>query len=251
MKASCPQCGTTYRIDKKAIREAQGMARCFNCGRVFNALDRPDRDDSPPPSPAQVSDARSGTPADAETPLPFDIPDDLPALEAADEVALDVRDTLHPSGHRRAPWWQKLLVVLLLVALLAQIAWLRRDLWIHRPAAIQLCAWLDCEDTRQARPDLYQVVERDMQAVSGTPPALRLYLRFRNEAAFPQPLPDLQLSLLDSNGSLVARRTLRPDKYLPPDWSGPAIATPSEVITIELTMEDPGPRVRGFTFDFL
>ena len=258
MKAHCPHCGTTYAIEKKLLREARGLARCFNCGNVFDALTNSDeapgtRDDDLPRDPlaahenTRLSKHRHGK----ESTLPFDVPDDLPALQAADSIALNAQDTLHPAARHSARWWQKALVLLLIILLALQLAWLRRDLWVHLPMAVQLCAWLECKPPAQVRPDLFKVVERDMQALPGTPHALRLYLSFRNDADFSQPLPRLQLSLLDSNGTLVARRLLRADQYLPTSWAGPPVATPQEVVTIELMLEDPGPRVRGFVFDFL
>lgn len=258
MKTHCPQCGTTYKVDRKLVRDAQGLARCFNCGKVFNVFGNkttPGRESHAgplqPTAASENEDIDLLNLGDGKPSLPFDVPNDLPALQASGNVALDVHDTLNPSTHRRPPWWQKLLVAVLILMLVLQVAWLRRDLWIHLPATVQLCAWLKCQAPQQARPDLFDVVERDMRAVSGDPPALRLDLSFRNNAEFSQPLPDLQLSLLDSNGSLVARRLLHPDQYLPSSWSGPPVATPREVVTIELMLEDPGPRVRGFVFDFL
>lgn len=267
MKATCPRCGTIYEIEARLVRDAGGMARCFNCGKVFD-VHAADLGNGTPESPASGGPAREGPLPPARDPdsggsdlsgrggeeqaLPFEVPEDLPTLEASQRVALDLRDTLHPAAPRSAPWWQKALVLLLTLTLLAQLAWLRRDLWIHHPMALQLCAWLNCKQPQQVRPDLYRVVERDMQAIPGSrPPALRLHLRFRNDADFPQPLPRLQLSLLDSNGSLIARRLLRPREYLAASWAGPTVAAPHEVVTIELLLEDPGPNVRSFAFDFL
>lgn len=183
--------------------------------------------------------------------LPFEVPDDLEDIEPAEDVALDAHQTLEPTPLRRTPWWQKALLVVLLLTLGAQLAWIRRDLWIDHPLAIQACAVLDCQLPEGSRPQDFHVIERDMQLIPGKPPVLRLSLAMRNDARLAQPLPQLELSLLDAGGALVARRLFSPQEYLPPDWTGPLAALPGEVITIELKLKDPGPRARGFTIEFL
>ena len=250
MQTRCPQCGTLYDIDRAMLRQAGGLARCYNCGTVFNGLRSRHEGQTGATSPL----VRSSIPAPdtgSSRELPFEVPEDLPELQASDRVDLQPRDTLHPAAQVRLPWWQKLLFALLILALLAQLAWIQREQWIHHPVVAQACTWLHCPDHRAARPDLFSVIQRDMQATPGTPPALRLRLRLRNDADHPLPLPRLQLSLLDANGSIVARRSLVPQEYLPATWSGPSIALAGEVIAIELSLQDPGPRVRGYVFDFV
>ncbi|BAN69832.1 zinc-ribbon and DUF3426 domain-containing protein [endosymbiont of unidentified scaly snail isolate Monju] len=200
------------------------------------------------------------TPPHKDEPAIHTLPDELPPLtdtwaqEAPDPVpegTLDEEDLLHPPPPRRIPWWQKLLVLILSLTLLAQLAWIRRDLWINLPQTTQLCAILDCQLPDRYRPQDFTVIERTMESDAGPPAALRLWLAIRNDAPFAQPLPRLQLTLQDATGTLVARRVFSPEQYLPPDWSGPPAALPGEVITIELRLKDPGPRAQGFVIDFL
>lgn len=251
MQAHCPHCGTLYEIDRKLLRRAQGLARCYNCGSVFNALQSTLDTRAEPPSPPLTA-TPPGTPNPGGRPdLPFEIPDKLPELKPSARVDLAGRDTLHPAARRGIPWWQKILFALLLLALGFQLAWLQRDLWIHLPQVAQVCTWLKCASPVPTRPELFSVMEREMEAVSTPVPALRLRMSFRNNASYPLPLARIQLSLLDANGSLVSRRSLAPEEYLPSSWTGPVVALPGEVITIELNLEDPGPRVRSYVFDFV
>lgn len=252
MKTRCPKCNTVYNIDRSLLKQARGLARCYHCGEVFNAFHSASQGHQ-----KLVPDAMTGggtgrvRQAGLEREPPFEIPADLPPLEADPTAELDVRDTLHPGARRRASWWQKLLLVLLLVLFVAQIAWLQRDRWINLPQVAQICSWLKCPPPAEAHPEAFSVVEHEMRATPGKPPALHLRLAFRNNAAYSLRLPRLQISLFDGNGALVARRLLDPNEYLPSSWSGPAAALPQEVITIGLTFEDPGPRVRSYVFDFL
>lgn len=251
MQARCPHCGTVYDINRKLLRQAQGLARCYNCGSVFNALQATLDARAESPSPPLPGTAVPVSVAGDSTDLPFDIPDNLPELQPSARIDLASRDTLHPAARKGVPWWQKFLFVFLVLALGAQIAWLQRDQWIHLPQVTQVCTWLKCDSPVPIRPELFTVVEREMEAVSAPVPALRLRMSFRNNASYPLPLARLQLSLLDGNGSLVGRRNLMPEEYLPDSWSGPVVALPGEVITIELKLEDPGPRVRSYVFDFV
>lgn len=232
------------------LRQARGLARCYNCGTVFDGL-QSKLDGLSGPSPMPFHSSLPAPAPGSPQELPFEIPEDLPELQPSDRVDLQARDILHPAAPARAPWWQKILFALLILTLLAQVAWIQQEHWIHHPLVAQACTALHCPDFRSARPDLFSAVQRDMAASPGTPPTLRLQLRFRNDADHPLPLPRLQLSLLDGNGSLVARRSLEPEEYLPASWSGPTIALAGEVIAIELSLRDPGPRVRSYVFDFV
>lgn len=183
--------------------------------------------------------------------LPFEVPDNLEEIEPAEDVTLEAGQRLEPTPPSPAPWWQKAMLFVLLLALAAQLAWINRDLWIDHPIAIQVCAVLGCRLPEGARPQDFHVIEREMQLMPGKPPVLRLSLSMRNDARLAQPLPRLELSLLDAGGAVLARRLFPPQAYLPPDWVGPAVALPGEVITIDLKLKDPGPRARGFTIEFL
>ncbi len=273
--ARCFRCGTVFNAFQHGLDEPPGADRDY-AGEAEpadrdSALQLQESDtsflaeDSSPvsePSSADQSPFEKGENLEAPAlagggrdrdsgELPFEVPDDLEEIEPAEDVALDAEQALAPAPPRQAPWWQKALVAILLLTLGAQLAWMRRDLWIDHPLAIQACAVLDCRLPEASRPQEFRVIERDMQLVRGSPPVLRLSLAMRNDARLAQPLPQLELSLLDAGGAVVARRLFSPQQYLPPDWTGPAAALPGEVITIELKLKDPGPRARGFTIEFL
>lgn len=258
-----------YSVDPDALRAAHGMARCHNCGSVFNAmlhnLENPDQsphddlsielDMGDGPQERETIEPELDLALEIEEPeeidLPFDVPEDLPALKPSGEAALDVRDSLQPRAQRSSPWWQKLLVLLLLITLALQLLWFMRADLLQYPPAQPLCQWLDCEVAQKRDTAAFKVIERQLQSDPGMPGALRLQLRFRNGAEFAQALPRLQLSLFDSSGALLARRTLETDEYLFPAPAKDALAAAQEVFTIELLFEDPGARASGFKIDFL
>jgi hypothetical protein len=121
--------------------------------------------------------------------------------------------------------------------------WLQRDLsewgvteepaitWFRDLEAIRL-------QTRQLRPH---------ETFAGI---LVLTATFISDADRPQPWPELELTLLDSAGRLLARR-----RFAPPDYLGRAPDTgewlpPGVLVPVRLDFADPGSDVAGFEISF-
>jgi predicted Zn finger-like uncharacterized protein len=254
VKTRCPHCQTEYDVDPDILRQAHGMARCYNCGEIFDAFANAEGRSARKPAPVpELIEADLPDPDENNTPPPFELPDDVPPLQVSGDAALDASDSLGPRRRKRSPWWLKLLALLLLLGLLAQVAWWQRAEWVGiaqlQPLTGPLCQRLDCKLPTRRAPQSFGVIERRLELSRKQAHALHLLLRLRNEADFAQPLPQLSLSLLDINGTLLARRHLRPADYLfpapPPDY----LVQPGEVFTVDLLLEDPGQRATGFSFD--
>jgi predicted Zn finger-like uncharacterized protein len=259
---SCPKCGTVYSVDQEALEACQGLVQCHQCDNVFNALAHQTDEDALQPTPAGPNAIETINPdlelnleteelPDFSDELPFEVPEDLPVLEPASEAALDANHTLEPGERKPPPGWQKLLLLALSCTLLLQLAWMTRAAWLKLPQAQPLCEWVDCSIAQQRDPQAFTVIERQLQADPILPQALRLQVRFGNQADFAQPLPRLQLSLFDSSGNVLARRLFSAEQYLFPAPQEGTLAQPQEVFTIELLLEDPGTLASGFKIDFL
>lgn len=270
MKTCCPHCQTIYHIDEDALRASHGMARCFNCDQVFNALEhlqQPEpeqpiqlsREDADPESLLLEDDdsflggaswgEEKADPSSVQ--LPFDVPEDLPAIAPSEDATLDAKGSLIPRIKEPAPLWQKLLLGLLIPLLLAQLIWFNRVNLSDLPGMGLLCQQVECALPISRDTEAFKVLERQLEADPHFPDALRLHLRVQNAAAFAQQPPDLQLTLFDSNESLLARRRLMPADYLFPAPDENFMLAAQEVITIEIVFEDPGLRASGFKLDFL
>ena len=90
-----------------------------------------------------------------------------------------------------------------------------------------------------------------MAPTADTPGSLTLNATIRNDAEYAQPLPDMQLSLLDTDGAVLVRRRLSPADYLFPPPPADRLVAPGEVFTISLDFADPGYLATGFMIDFL
>jgi predicted Zn finger-like uncharacterized protein len=255
MKTNCPGCKTHYMLDANALMATDGLARCHRCGTVFDAVGERAMEAPPSAEPLQL-DEQAETDwqtqqSIAAVDLPFDVPDDLEPLQPSPDAALDVEETLYQRPSRRGALYAGL-ALLLALGLGLQLAWQYREALLARFPGLQpVCDRLACVATQVHAPAELRVLQRELRAADNQPDSLNLSARFRNDADAAQPLPDIQLSLLDNNGSVLIRRRLSPHEYLfPPPPTGRVIA-PGEVITISIDFKDPGYLATGFMLDFL
>lgn len=202
-----------------------------------------DEPPSPSPGPADTLSNRDA--------LPFAVPDDLQPLQPSPELALDVVDTLYEKRSRRG-FYYGLVAVLLVTGLGLQLAWqYRSDLLKQYPVLQPLCDRIGCLPGIVRAPERFSVVQRDIKPTTNETGSLTLSAKIRNDAETAQPLPDIQLSLLDNNGGVLVRRRLTPGDYLFPAPPKGKVLTPGEVFTITLDFEDPGYLATGFVIGFL
>ena len=256
MKTRCPGCETHYQIDAEALLDANGIARCLRCGTLFDALSEQsvsvldiDEQDSSRLLKLDQSDEISQQ-LEEDRALPFDVPDDLETLEPSDDDALNVEDTLYEK-RSYSGFFYALLALLLVVGLVAQLAWqYRLELLDRFPPLEIVCEQLPCRPTVVHEPDRYQVAQRSIKATVNEPESLTLNATIRNDAQFAQRLPDIQLSLIDNNGGVIVRRRLSPREYVFPPPPEDRLVEPGEVFTIDIDFADPGHIASGFLIDF-
>ena len=206
----------------------------------------PDTDsESQFPAPAQAEDSPIA-------PVPFDIPDNLPEIQPTETAPLSLEATLENTSHgRKGTVGWSLAILLLLLLALGQLGWFGRDHLLRHPAGRQLlesaCSLLPCQLPPRHEPEKLQVVSRAITSHPDKADALLVSLTLRNDGDFAQAWPQLELSLLDDNGGLVARRRFGPEEYR--NTTG-GMLQPGIPETLHLELADPGDRVVGFQFDF-
>ncbi|WP_428623387.1 DUF3426 domain-containing protein, partial [Sedimenticola sp.] len=204
-----------------------------------------------PDTEPQIAEPHAGDPAPVNKP-PFPIPDDLPALQPAETPPLSLEETLGNSGpSRRGTVAWTLSILLLLLLALGQLVWFGRDHLLQYPAGRQFlesaCDLLLCQLPPRHAPDKLHVVSRAITSHPDQDNALQVMLILRNDADFSQAWPLLELSLLDRDGGLIARRSFHPEEYRD---STKGLLQPGIPQTLHLELEDPGDNVVGFQFDF-
>ncbi len=152
----------------------------------------------------------------------------------------------------RARWaWlaaPALLLLLLLQFAVADRARLAADRdW--RPRVEVLCALLRCSVPPWREPAALRITSRDLSPHPTLPGVLVVSATFRNDAAFAQPWPQLQLSLQDLDGESLGLRRFAPREYL---GAAPvtALLGAGQSASLRVEILDPGKRAVAFGFEF-
>ena len=118
-----------------------------------------------------------------------------------------------------------------------------------RPRILALCNALGCSVPPWQEPKAFQVTARDLRPHPNAAGVLLVTATFRNNAAYPQAWPRLQLSLANLDGDALGLRRFSPREYLGSEPSSPWLgAGQSANVTLEVL--DPGKRAVSFEFDF-
>jgi predicted Zn finger-like uncharacterized protein len=283
MYTQCPTCQTVFRITMEQLQAHNGTVRCGHCTKVFNA-DQQLFDDIPAvekeKKPASTSKKRTGgkakpattraprrakeKPAEveveeivaAEPPLaPIEIA--TPATVATPEDAALRADFLFRK-RRRGPasaWWIAGNALLALV-LLAQATYFYRDALasseILRPTLEQWCDRLGCDLLPRAdvaRIELIQPTKIEPHPKFEN--ILRLRATMVNRANVPQPFPLMEITLTDTVGAILARRSFTPEEYLVRLGLTETEMFPHVAINAQLDITNPDNKASGYEINFV
>lgn len=118
-----------------------------------------------------------------------------------------------------------------------------------RPWLVRLCERLECELPPWRETAALRIIAREVRPHPSVPGALLISASFRNDAAFAQPWPQLELVLSDLDGHGVAGRRFAPIQYLGQAPASESIE-PGQSAAITLELHDPGPNAVAFSFEF-
>jgi hypothetical protein len=187
--------------------------------------------------------------------LPFDLPDNLQPIEPSTMAELTLEELAEGAeqpGNRGFGW--AIGVALLVVIIIGQLTWFKRQDMIQHPEGRVLvellCRWVDCQLPPRRAPKAIKVLNRSISLHPEVEGALQIKLTFANRADFPQPYPILQISLFAKDERLVVRRRFQPAEYLDRPLDRGEILQPAEAIMVTMAFEDPGKGVTGFKLDF-
>jgi len=188
------------------LNVAHGHVRCCHCNHVFNAshhlLGLPNEIDS-------------STFQHVNPDYPTNIPDDNIS------ELLPERESNKPRYHRS--WGSFLfwgiMVVLLSITLVGQMMWLwQRDSFLQnayvRPWLEEFCYTFLCHLPPTRHLKSFHIVEHVAQIHPKFNHVVQFKAQFINNATFPQPFPDLQLTFENVNGELITQRRFKPSEYL-------------------------------------
>lgn len=271
MYTQCPECLTVFKLDARLLVPACGCVRCHHCDTVFNALGTlaeqlppepftrlPEHalDEDPPVADVAVFRPRPPEPE----PLPSPVVDEtVPADEpvAAEEDFSQLTFTPAFARQRRRSWrtfaWVAVCSVLLL-GLLAQLAWAERETLIADATAGPLlgraCELVGCRLPLVAAPARLRLLARDVEQHPNARDALLITASVRNDAAFGQPYPVVTIVLSDAQGQKLAMRRFQPDDYVGDAAVRARGLAAGATTAMVFEVQDPGQRAVAFAFSF-
>ena len=173
--------------------------------------------------------------------------DEAPSGTLAAPAEAGFLNSVAQARTRRRTWLWGPGVVLAALVLAWQLAVaLRAEILMRWPQAqpllAHLCQPLGCQVEWPMQPALLAVLASDLQAVPGTA-ALELDVTLRNRAPYPQALPAIELTLMDTRGQAIVRRVFTPAEYGAPAQGSLA---PGADLAARVLFEVKGPAPAGF-----
>ena len=238
METACSSCGSRFRLTEQQLRQALGQVRCGECGSVFNAL--------------HTLKSHGGE-------LPPDYSKQLRAEAGAGDQAreLSLHEAMYGSERRSlfaiGPFGWFVGILLLGAIGIAQTVYYQRYQLIENPRyqqqVVNLCRVLPCAESEFASPEQIRMLERNVFTHPIANDALMVTGAFSNQAPFTQQLPDMLISLFDSQGKLIANRLFAPSEYLLEDRDQ-RVFEPAAKVQFRLEIIDPGTDALTYEFEF-
>ncbi len=261
MYTQCPECRTIFKLAGADLAAAHGSVRCGHCAAVFDALCTLVAQLPPEPIGSLEIHATQAAPPQLDLPVFRPNPAQTPLFaEAPDRAQASARSSLpaFAAARRRArrqrSWTWLLGSALLLVALGGEVAWSERASWLDdaqvRGWLDPLCARLDCDLPLRRDAKALQLSSRDIRPHPSVPGALIISATLRNDAAFAQPFPVVEITLSDLDEKRVAMRRFRPREYLSDTRAIGAGLAAGASTALVFEVADPGKDAIAFEFKF-
>ena len=263
----CPHCRTVFKVRPEQLAQAQGWLRCAQCRQVFDSkgLVLPWQGAFPPEASAvagkldlndflQSEDQGDARVAPAPMPAPADQQDPLldfeQALATFPVPALPLHEPQpEPAVKARGPGTRALLLTgALVLALLAQLAWVSRSAW-RESVGLSVTVQALCQRAHCSVPVLSDagrlVIETSRLVQAGA--EHRLEWTLHNTSVWPMHTPALELVLTGDNEVVQVRRVVLPDEAGAPPTLAPGQSWDGQLM-LDMAGERPlsGYRLRVF-----
>ncbi|MBI3547202.1 MAG: zinc-ribbon domain-containing protein [Gammaproteobacteria bacterium] len=259
MYTQCPACLTTFKITTAQLKAHDGMVRCGICTAVFHAEQRLlqiPANTSPPASvevDAQTTSkktkrgrgaknknaalkrrAQNTRPAEA---TPLDIP-----VVSTEEIFVQA-----PRRHWAATSWS-LGILSFMLLFIGQLFFFYHDelgrIPAWRPLMLQFCQLARCELLPLQDVGQIELLQTSIAPHPKYENALRIRTTLVNRAGFAQTYPNVEVSLTNNAGNVIARRSFLPAQYL--ETPTMALLTPNVVANSVIDVTNPDGKAVGY-----
>jgi predicted Zn finger-like uncharacterized protein len=265
MYTQCPECLTIYKISAELLGQGHGTARCGHCAATFDVL-RTLVDALPNEGVEQLALHRiedvppqlmvpALRPLGPQQSLMFN-PDERmrrpPSHNRPVTPAFARKSSRAYRAARSWPW--ALGSTLLALSLLAQIAYAKRAPLLDdarlRPLVDRICGALGCQLPLRHDPARLALLSRDIRPHPSVANALIISASLRNDAAFAQTFPEVDIVLSDLDENRIAMRRFHPQEYLGDPRTIAAGMAPGATAALVFEVADPGKNAVAFEFKF-
>jgi len=278
MYTSCPNCLKQFRIQASQLSIAAGQVKCGECDHEFSALlrlsdipltqdqinlefdyeseQKPDPVPEPQfeiPETANENEVVSRTASTDETDMDAGgVLSEFPE-EILGDIPDELRDALPVKRSLLATMCWALGAFLLLIIIVAQLAWFNRDELLLRypqldPVAREICERLHCEILRHKDISLIKLLNRDVRNHPLYQGSLLVNATMANKSETIQPFPQIQLALFNPGGEVIGYREFKPEEYLDDSINISAGMMPES--PIHFVLEVTGPTKHAVSFEF-
>ena len=190
--AQCPECNTRFKVTAEQLLAHRGKVRCGVCRAVFNAQ----------------------SPLSAE---PLSIVDDTTKHRLALDAELAAPINPSKTTAVRWPWLTGIAISLLLS--IGQIGYFYRvelsaELPGLKPLLLNYCQLLNCSIPLPQHIKELSIESSEMHQDAQQPNLTQLNFLLHNSANFSQAYPAIELTFLDNEEKIIARRDFQPAAYL-------------------------------------
>lgn len=211
----CPNCASVFKVTPQHLQMQVGNVRCGNCLQVFNSF----------------ADLATLQELDTDKSLELSVESEEEKKDTQNEVLATEASAVTITGEQepyafdsiRSPRISRvwgLINIFLLVTLAGQVVYLyRAELSVFTPSARpyleKYCDILNCKIPVSQQTELLSIESSDMQKGAAQQQGVTtLTAMIRNQAAFPQIFPSLELTLTDTQDRALASRIFTPGEYL-------------------------------------
>ncbi len=223
---------------------------------------------TPPPSPLAPHRDHDNPLMDIKDPNHFN---PLPASDEPDKDTFDFfneesnkslphvvpdqfRDAYAPATHSLTStvFWS-IGTLLLTATLIIEYTWFNRD-QLNKVPQLQevfrlVCQHVKCENISIRDPENIELITRNIFSHPSEKGALMVSVTLKNNAAFAQPYPVMQIDFSDIRGKTIVARRFWPNEYL--DLEPPYLLPANTDASISLEIQDPGKQAMTYEFNFL
>ena len=246
LQTTCPHCNSIFRLSPDHLELARGKVRCSECMQIFNALlslknYSGEYDDSLPES----------KPHDEFSDNNIDKTSNVNEGQAVSLNEAMFGENYTVKNNFKPLMWAAGILILAIVAIVQVVYYQRYSLISsarYQQQILNLCQVLPCDEARFSNLSQVKLLERNIFTHPTRKNALMVSGSFVNQAPFRQPVPNLLISLSDTQGNFIANRLFKAEEFL--SDKSLRFLKPGKPVQFRLEIIDPGSEALAYEFEF-